>query len=85
MNKIRPIINNDGWLVAINNALFLSGKDYMTSLEALCADGYVTVEEIIPVPQDFTGTHQTQKSTQPVDPAPFNHSTKIAVLRIKRK
>jgi 23S rRNA (cytosine1962-C5)-methyltransferase len=85
INKIRPLINDGGWLVTINNALFVSGKDYLASLEALCADGYLSIEQLIPVPQDFTGFPATRLGNPPVDPAPFNHSTKIAILRIRRK
>jgi 23S rRNA (cytosine1962-C5)-methyltransferase len=85
VNKIRPLINDGGWLVAINNALFVSGKDYLASLEALCADGYLGIEQLMPIPQDFTGFPQTRRGEPPVDPAPFNHSTKIAILHVRRK
>jgi 23S rRNA (cytosine1962-C5)-methyltransferase len=85
INKIRPLVNNDGWLAVINNALFVSGRDYLASLEALCADGYLSLEELIPVPEDSTGFPQTRVGSLPVDPAPFNHSTKIALLRVRRK
>lgn len=85
INKIRPLIKHDGWLVAINNAIFVSGKDYLTSLEGLCASGYLSLEQLIPVPMDFSGAAQTQAENLPVNPAPFNHSTKIAILRVQRK
>ncbi|MDY6911508.1 MAG: class I SAM-dependent methyltransferase [Chloroflexota bacterium] len=85
INKVRPLVNDSGYLVAINNALFLSGKAYMETLESLCADGYLRIEELIPVPTDFIGYAQTRIENLPVDPAPFNHSTKIAVLRVRRK
>ena len=85
INKIRPLINDGGWLAAINNALFVSGKDYLASLEALCTDGYLSLEQLIPVPADFAGFPQTRVGNPPVDPAPFNHSTKIAILRVRRK
>lgn len=85
INKLRPLIRDGGWLVAINNALYVSGQSYLSSLEALCSDGYLSIEDLIPVPDDFTGYPATRKSTPPVDPAPFNHPTKIAVLRVKRK
>jgi len=85
INKVRPLINDGGYLVAINNALFLSGKAYMETLESLCADGYLQIEELIPVPSDFTGYPQTQVSQLPVDPAPFNHATKIAIMKVRRK
>ena len=85
INKVRPLINDGGVLVAINNALFLSGADYLRDLETLCVDGYLAIEELIPVPEDFAGYSQTRVSGYVVDPAPFNHPTKIAVLRVKRK
>jgi 23S rRNA (cytosine1962-C5)-methyltransferase len=85
INKVRPLIKDGGRLVTINNALFLSGKDYMQSLEALCQDAYLSIERIIPIPEDITGFPETMIGHPPADPAPFNHSTKIVILRIKRK
>jgi 23S rRNA (cytosine1962-C5)-methyltransferase len=85
INKVRPLINDGGYLVAINNALFVSGAAYIESLEALCADGYMAIEEPITVPADFTGYEHTRVAPPLVDPSPFNHATKIAVLRIRRK
>jgi 23S rRNA (cytosine1962-C5)-methyltransferase len=85
INKVRPLVNDGGWLVAVNNALYVSGKEYMEELEALCADGYLKVSELIPVPEDFTGYAETRTRTPITDPSPFNHSTKIAVLEVRRK
>ena len=85
INKIRPLINNGGWLVAINNALFVSGQDYYSSLESLCVDGYLSIEKLIPVPPDFAGFDQKNADSLPSSPSPFNHSTKIAILRVSRK
>jgi 23S rRNA (cytosine1962-C5)-methyltransferase len=85
INKVRPLINDGGYLVALNNALFVSGAAYLHMLETLCADGYLSIEELIPVPLDCTGYPQTVVSTPPVDPSPFNHPTKIAVLQVRRK
>ena len=85
INKVRPLINHDGYLVAINNALFFSGAAYLQEIEALCADGYLTIEELIPVPADFIGNQRTLLAELVADPAPFNHSTKIVVLRVRRK
>lgn len=85
INKVRPLINHGGILVAINNALFLSGTDYIKTLEALCADGYLAIEARIPVPEDFIGYPQTRTGAPVTDPAPFNHATKIAILRVRRK
>jgi 23S rRNA (cytosine1962-C5)-methyltransferase len=85
INKVRPLVKDDGYLVSINNALFLSGADYIKSLEELCQDGYLAIQELIPVPQDITGFPETVVNHPPSDPAPFNHSTKIVILRVKRK
>lgn len=85
INKVRPLINDGGYLVTINNALFVSGADYMEKLKSLCKDGYLKISELIPVPQDFTGYPETRAGEPVTDPAPFNHSTKIAVLEVKRK
>ena len=85
INKLRPLVAHEGWLVAVNNALYLSGQDYLKMLEDLAADGYLQVERFIDVPQDITGYAQTVQALPPADPAPFNHPTKIAVLRLTRK
>jgi 23S rRNA (cytosine1962-C5)-methyltransferase len=85
LNKVRPLINDGGYLVAINNALFYSGADYLKELEALCADGYLQVAEMIPVPSDFIGNAPPQTALPIADPAPFNHATKIVVLKVRRK
>jgi 23S rRNA (cytosine1962-C5)-methyltransferase len=85
INKLRPLVADGGWLVSVNNALFYSGADYLAELEMLCADGYMAVETIIDVPPDCAGYPATRCGTLPTDPAPFNHATKIAVLRIRRK
>jgi 23S rRNA (cytosine1962-C5)-methyltransferase len=85
INKVRPLINDRGWLVSINNALYVSGKEYLETLETLCADGYLKIAELIPVPEDFIGYALTRSETPITDPAPFNHSTKIAVLEVRRK
>jgi 23S rRNA (cytosine1962-C5)-methyltransferase len=83
INKVRPLIKDGGVLVTINNAVFLSGREYMQSLEELCKDGYLSIRELIAVPEDFIGFERVGKLI--TDPAPFNHSTKIAVLDVKRK
>jgi 23S rRNA (cytosine1962-C5)-methyltransferase len=85
INKLRPLVKDGGRVVAINNALFLPGADYYYSLENLCTDGYLEIEQLIPVPADITGFPATIVSAPPADPAPFNHPTKIAVLRVRRK
>jgi len=102
INKVRPLVKDSGMLIAINNALYVSGKEYMQTLEELCKDGYLKIKELIPVPEDFTGypdytcpggrcqgspdALRETRVTKPItDPAPFNHSTKIVVLEVKRK
>jgi 23S rRNA (cytosine1962-C5)-methyltransferase len=85
INKVRPLVNDGGSLIAINNALYVSGKEYLQTLEELCQDGYLKIKELIPVPEDFTGYPETRLGEPITDPAPFNHSTKIAVLEVKRK
>lgn len=83
INKVRPLIKDGGQLIAINNAVFLSGKDYMQTLENICKDGYLSIRKLIPVPEDFIGYQRVGKPV--TDPAPFNHSTKIAILDVRRK
>lgn len=85
INKVRPLIADGGWLVVVDNALFLGGADYLRSLEELCRDGYLSMGEIIPVPQDCIGYPDTLRRSLPSDPAPFNHATKIVILGVKRK
>lgn len=85
INKVRPLIKDGGRLAAINNALYVSGKEFLQTLESLCSDGYLKISELIPVPDDITGYEQSAAGGQITDPAPFNHSTKIAILEVKRK
>ena len=85
INKVRPLVEDGGWLVAVNNALYVSGEEYLRELQALCAGGYMEIEELIPVPADFTGFAETRVTGPPADPAPFNHPTKIVVMRVRRK
>lgn len=83
--KVRPLVADGGALVAVNNALFVSGAEQTRALEEHCADGYASVEALIGVPEDCTGFAETRTGAPPKDPAPFVHSTKIAVLRVRRK
>ena len=84
INKVRPLVETGGILVAINNALFVSGSKFFQQLEGLCHDGYMTIEELIPVPDDFSGFAKNHQNYFPTDPAPFNHPTKIAILRVMK-
>ena len=85
INKVRPLVKDGGSIVAINNALFLKGADYFASLEQLGQGGYLSIDGLIPVPPDFTGTADTRAAQPPVDSAPFNHPTKIAILKVRRR
>jgi 23S rRNA (cytosine1962-C5)-methyltransferase len=85
INKVRPLVAGGGYLVAVNNALFVSGRAYLDVLDELAADGYLALEALIPVPPDCAGFPATVVAALPADPAPFNHATKIAVLRVRRK
>ncbi len=85
LNKVRPLLAHGGWLVAINNGVFVPGADFEKTLAALCASGYATLEQRVDVPEDFTGYADTRAPALGVDPAPYNHSTKVAVLRLSRK
>lgn len=84
VNKVRPLVRDRGYLVIINNALYLSGADFIATLENICSGGYLSIEALIPIPADITGYDTTRIGEPPVDPAPFNHPTKIVVLRVRR-
>jgi 23S rRNA (cytosine1962-C5)-methyltransferase len=83
INKVRPLVADGGYLVAINNALYVSGSTYMRTLSRLCEEEYLRIVGLIPVPDDFTGYPGTRVGGYVTDPAPFNHPTKIAVLGIR--
>jgi 23S rRNA (cytosine1962-C5)-methyltransferase len=85
INKVRPLVAHEGWLVVINNALFHSGADFLAELDELCRSDYLSLETTIPVPPDVTGYPETVVTPPPKDPSPFNHPTKIAILKITRK
>ena len=85
INKVRPLVADGGHLVAVNNAVYVSGAAYTAVLEQVCADGYLRLERRIDVDADFTGYPETRVVADITDPAPFNHSTKIAVLAVRRK
>lgn len=84
VNKIRPLAAHGAKIVTVSNALFLSGKDHLSQLESLCGP-WLSFGGIIPVPESFFGYSPIRKESLPADPAPFNHSTKILVLDIRRK
>ena len=84
INKIRPLAAHHGRIVAISNALFLSGEEYLAQIKSLCGP-WLSVSEIIPVPDSFFGFDPLSPQGLPADPAPFNHPTKIIVLDVLRK
>lgn len=85
INKARPLVGDGGALIAVNNALFLPGAEYHKMLEGLCEGGYLAIEALLEVPPDCVGFPATRHGAPPSDPAPFNHTTKVAVLRARRK
>ncbi len=85
INKARPLVEDGGYLVVVNNALYVSGEDFIKTIELLCADGYLWLVELIPIPDDCVGYGPARAASTVADPAPFNHPTKIAVLQVKRK
>lgn len=85
VNKVRPLVRSGGTLVVVNNALFLSGAAFLAELEALCAGGWMMIEALIGVPPDVAGYPGTRVGKPPVEPAPFDHSTKIAVLGVRHR
>lgn len=84
INKVRPLAAHHGKIIAVNNALFLSGKDFLAQLETLCGE-CLSIDQIIPVPESFYGFTPIDAKKLPADPAPFNHPTKIIILDILRK
>lgn len=85
INKVRPLVAHEGRLIAINNALYVTGKQFIDEINDLCKTGYVAMESIITIPSDITGYPETITAKPPVDPAPFNHPTKICILKVLRK
>ena len=71
-----------GVLIAVNNSLYLSGRDFQEKLESICDGKYLALEKFIPIPEDYCFKCDETQSYYPADPAPFNHPTKIAVLRV---
>ena len=82
INKVRPLVAAGGVLIAVNNSLYLSGREFMEKLESICDGKYLAFEKTIPIPEDFCCRNDCSALPYPADPAPFNHPTKIAVLRV---
>ena len=85
INKVRPLVAHQGYLIVINNALFYPGKSFMGELDALCQSDYLSFVKKIDIPEDVTGYPETITESPPCDPSPFNHPTKIAILKVLRK
>ncbi|NUP10643.1 MAG: SAM-dependent methyltransferase [Polyangiaceae bacterium] len=86
VDKVRPVVGDGGLLVLVNNALFVSGIAFMQSIDAIVGQGYAKLEKTISVPEDCAPvTDDASEAKLPADPAPFNHATKIAVLRLNRR
>ena len=81
INKVRPLVAENGILIAVNNSLYLSGNEYVRCLESICDNKYLALEQFIPIPEDFC-CKSGEVMPYPVPPEPFNHPTKIAVLRV---
>ncbi|MBQ6519426.1 MAG: class I SAM-dependent methyltransferase [Anaerolineaceae bacterium] len=84
VNKVRPLAAHEGKIILLNNALFLSGRDFLAQIEPLCGE-WLSIAEQIPVPDSFLGFDPVSPDAYPADPAPFNHPTKILVLDVRRK
>lgn len=84
LDKARPLVADNGLLVVVVNALFIPGDGLMKELETMVSDGYAVIEKTIEVPQDCAQP-LAAGLTLPADPAPFNHPTKIALIRLRRK
>lgn len=80
INKVRPLVADNGLLIVVNNSLYLSGRDFMAKLSTLCNDGFMEIESVIPIPEDFA-CNSGETMPYPADPAPFNHPTKIVAIR----
>ena len=80
VNKVRPITADGGEIIMVNNALYLSGAEFIAAADALCDGKYLFRERIIDIPEEFCGDFSAV-----ADPAPFNHPTKIIVFKVRRK
>lgn len=85
VNKARPLVAHGGRLILINNALYVPGRQVISEIEELGRSGHIYLEQTIDIPQDVTGYPETIRSQPPADPAPFNHPTKISILKVTRK
>ena len=77
VNKVRPLVRHGGKIIMVNNALYLSGKDFISAADALCDGKYLFRGEKIDIPEEFCNP-----AVQIADPAPFNHPTKIIIFQV---
>ncbi len=80
VNKVRPLVRDGGEIIMVNNALYLSGRDFLAAADALCDGKYLTRGSLIDIPEEYCNA-----TMQVADPAPFNHSTKIIIFKVARK
>ena len=85
VNKVRPLVADEGHLILINNALYLPSETLYAQIQKMCETGYMEIEEIIDIPQDIIGYSHTIKAHPQIDTKPYNHPTKITITRVKRK
>ncbi len=85
VDKLRPLLGDGGRMALVVNALFVPGEAVMKLVRELEGAGYASLDRVVGVPADCTGTEATREGAWPVDPAPFAHPTKIVVLRFRRK
>ena len=80
VNKVRPIVADGGEIIMVNNALYLSGAEFIAAADELCDGKYLFKDDIIDIPEEFCGDLSAV-----ADPAPFNHPTKIIRFKVRRK
>ena len=80
VNKVRPIVADGGEIIMVNNALYLSGAEFIAAADELCDGKYLLRAEMISIPEEFCGDLSAV-----ADPAPFNHPTKIIRFKVRRK
>ena len=83
VDKARPLVATRSLGVVVN-ALFIPGSALMAELEKMVTAGYATIERTIAVAADCAPAFADGRSL-PADPAPFNHPTEIAMVRLRRK
>ena len=85
INKVRPLVADNGVLIVVNNSLYLSGKKLLEAVESINGSEWMQIEKTIAVPEDYCFRSDSETAVYPTDPYPFNHPTKILVIRIKKR